>query len=253
VGVLRTLRASIAVQVAQHFAATRGAGLPTVVRADPPPEDEAEAARRGDALARDLDLSDLDTLRPTAARVLQAVGELGAAAATGTVKVLVPTADDFALPHERIVAYAETRAAELVGKRVLADGAVIDNPDARFAITEGTRTMLRETFATAFREQWTHDQVEDALADGYAFSRSRAALIAQTELSKAYVEANLATAEASGVVSGKSSILGSEHDDDYECDENAAAGVIPIGAAFPSGDQAAPYHPGCRCDCLYEV
>ncbi len=31
------------------------------------------------------------------------------------------------------------------------------------------------------------------------------------------------------------------------CEDNADAGPVPLGAAFPSGDSAPPGHPRCRC------
>ena len=34
------------------------------------------------------------------------------------------------------------------------------------------------------------------------------------------------------------------------CDENAAAGWLPLAAAFPSGHQRPLRFPGCRCDLL---
>jgi hypothetical protein len=54
----------------------------------------------------------------------------------------------------------------------------------------------------------------------------------------------------SGVVSGKEWLLGSEHDQDDECDDNVAAGVIALDDSFPSGDDEAPAHPNCVCDVL---
>ena len=32
-----------------------------------------------------------------------------------------------------------------------------------------------------------------------------------------------------------------------DADDNALAGPVPCGAAFPTGDTAPPAHPGCRC------
>jgi hypothetical protein len=32
-----------------------------------------------------------------------------------------------------------------------------------------------------------------------------------------------------------------------DCDDNALAGSVPAGEAFPTGDAAPPAHPGCRC------
>jgi hypothetical protein len=32
-----------------------------------------------------------------------------------------------------------------------------------------------------------------------------------------------------------------------DCDDNALAGAIPSGEAFPTGHRRPPAHPGCRC------
>ena len=78
----------------------------------------------------------------------------------------------------------------------------------------------------------------------------RALLIARTEISDALSEGNLQSWKASGVVEGKEWVLGSEHGVPDICDENAAAGVIPIDATFPSGDDRPTAHVQCVCDLL---
>jgi hypothetical protein len=74
--------------------------------------------------------------------------------------------------NERAVEYARERSAELVGKRVLADGTIIDNPDAKWAIDETTRTMIRDTIAGGLADNIGSDAIVEALQDGYAFSPS---------------------------------------------------------------------------------
>jgi hypothetical protein len=32
-----------------------------------------------------------------------------------------------------------------------------------------------------------------------------------------------------------------------DCDDNALAGILTLGAEFPTGQGAPPAHPGCRC------
>jgi hypothetical protein len=54
----------------------------------------------------------------------------------------------------------------------------------------------------------------------------------------------------SGIVEGKEWILGSEHDDDDECDDNVNDGVIPLDEAFSSGDMEPLAHPKCVCDVM---
>jgi len=151
---------------------------------------------------------------------------------------------------ERAITYAADRGGELIGKRVLSDGTIIDNPSAKWAITDSTRDMLRVLVRQAITEGWSTDTLSRNVQDSHAFSESRADMIARTEIAKADVAGNLAGWRASGVVTGKQSIVGSEHDDDDECDDNADIGVIGIDDAFPSGDDGPPYHPRCVCDLI---
>jgi hypothetical protein len=148
---------------------------------------------------------------------------------------------------ENALRYARERAAELVGKRVTTSGKIINNPRADMVITEGTRDYLRELVAGAVEEGMSTGELADAIEGSYAFSESRAETIARTELASAHVQGNLTTWRDSGVVEYKESVLGSEHDVDDECDENADAGPIPLEDSFPSGDDGPPYHPNCVC------
>jgi len=129
--------------------------------------------------------------------------------------------------------YAETRAAALVTE-----------------IEESTRDMLRSDIAHAIDEGWSADKLADTLSDNYAFSDSRAETIARTEITNADIQGNMIAYKESGVVEGKEWILGSEHEDDDECDDNADAGVIPLDEDFPSGDSEPLAHPRCVCDLM---
>lgn len=143
--------------------------------------------------------------------------------------------------------YVDQRAAELVGKRIV-NGVAVDNPDAVFAIDDTTRELLHGVIADAIDAGLTPSELGDVIEGSFGFSEARASTIARTELSFAHNMGNLGGWEASGVVDGKESILGSEHGDiDDECDENADAGVIPLDEDFPSGDIGPPYHPNCVC------
>lgn len=145
------------------------------------------------------------------------------------------------------VVYARDRSAELVGMRVAADGTLVENPNAEWAITDSTRSMLNTDVVSAIEEGWSTDELAGVLADSYAFSDDRAETIARTEIATADVQGNLAIYEASGVVEGKEWLLGSEHDDADECDEAAAMGVQPFDSDW-GGIGDPPAHPKCVCD-----
>jgi hypothetical protein len=156
-----------------------------------------------------------------------------------------------AVVNQEAAAFAAKRGAELVGMRYDDDGELAANPDAEWAITDSTRELLRAQVRTAVEEGWSAKQLADAVEGSYAFSATRAQMIGRTEIARASEQGTLSGWRNSGVVSGKRWLLGSEHDEDVpagdECDDNADAGEVAIGDAFPSGDEAPPAHPNCIC------
>lgn len=157
-----------------------------------------------------------------------------------------PTGDLTNTVDERTVEWARSRSAELVGmKRV--DNELVENPSARWAITDSTRDMLQSTVTQAIEEGWSNNHLAEVLEDSYSFSAARADAIARTEIKRADSQGTLEAWKATGKVKTKYSDLSSDHDHDDECDDNADAGEIPIDEAFPSGDMAPPYHPNCNC------
>jgi len=147
---------------------------------------------------------------------------------------------------ETAKAFAEERAAELVGKRVVA-GELIDNPDPRWAITETTRDGLRDLVTNAIDQGDSPKELADAIEEAYAFSESRAEMIARTELAYAHVQGNVEAWRESEVVEMKQSILGDNHDDEDECDDAADEGPIALEDDFEMGEFGPPYHPNCVC------
>jgi hypothetical protein len=148
--------------------------------------------------------------------------------------------------------YAQTRGAELVGMKYNADGDLVENPNARWAITDTTRDRLRGLEQEALEEGWTPDELAAAVND-LIDDAPRALMIARTDLAKAQTSGSIAEWRASGVVRGKVWLLSNDHDFDDECDDNDAAGVIPLDEDFPSGDDTSPAHPRCDCDVAAEV
>ena len=144
--------------------------------------------------------------------------------------------------------YADARAAELVGKRILSDGSIVDNPSTRWSIAETTREDLRAVLTDGVEQGWSSKFMADNIESSGAFGEARALMIARTELAMAHVAGNVAGWKESGEVSHKRSLLGDNHDHLDECDENADAGAIPFDEDFPSGDAFPPYHPNCICD-----
>jgi 2'-5' RNA ligase len=148
--------------------------------------------------------------------------------------------------NKRAADYARERGAELVGKRWVND-ALVENPDARWAISQTTRDGLRDMIVKSYEDGKTPVQLAKQIEDSYLFSESRAEMIAFTETAKASVGGTLGAWQESGVVKGKAWQMSNDHDQDDECNDNEEAGVIGLDEDFPSGDDGPPAHPRCMC------
>lgn len=157
----------------------------------------------------------------------------------------------FEAVNPRATMYAEARAAQLVGKRILSDGTIIENPNATWAISETLRAELRQTIDRAIKEGPTPQQLAAQIRAMSGFSQARALMIARTELAFAYQAGQLDQARNLKYQS-KYSLLGDLHKVPDECDDNAKEGVIPIHQHFVSGDLTSPFHPNCVCDVIYQ-
>ena len=214
---------------------------------DPDPDEDDRVRRRADDIVNEFDLGSLyaeaepigadleEVVNDTVAR---AVAQVGPDDSAGLVNQV----------NARAVAIARERAAELVGMHLDADGKLVPSDDAEMAITDTTRDMLRATIADDLAAGKTTDEIADDIAEHYAFSPERAAVIAATEVSRANSmaaqESYQAAADA-GVPVKKRWLA--EVDCCDVCSANQAAGAIDLDDTFPSGDDTPPGHPNCRC------
>ncbi len=183
-----------------------------------------------------------------AAPISKRISKVGAASGKAALDAIDITFDSdvFTTVNQAALDYAESRGAEMVGRK-LVDGELVDNPDARWAITDSTRNLIRGQVKTALEEGWSTDKLRREIEDGNGFSRERAENIAQTELSNAYAKSTRDAWKASGVVESRHSLLSSDHSVEDECDTNADAGDVPLDQPYPSGDDAPPFHVKCFC------
>jgi hypothetical protein len=128
---------------------------------------------------------------------------------------------------EAAVAYANERAAELVGMKWV-DGELVTNPNPRFAITERLREDIQAKVTKAITEGWSPDELKADLAK--MFSPARAETIARTETGLAYQEGALKVYEAGGqdfvdILDG-AGCLPTGHDDDAPEADSSAKGVV---------------------------
>jgi hypothetical protein len=139
--------------------------------------------------------------------------------------------------NDRAVDWAEENAADLVT-----------------GIEDATRDMLRSTIASGLADGMTAEEIASSIEDGYAFGEERSQLIAETEIASANSEGALAGYEEAaneGISVKKSWLILDDACDD--CQENADAGAIDLDEMFPTGDDAPPAHPNCRCVLVPEV
>ena len=217
-----------------------------VVKADDGEDDSANEAAK---IADGLDLTFLESLpadllplykKMAQASARQALKQVaGVAQVKGDLDTLLSQADS------KAITWAQDKAAAMVGKK-LVDGVLVDNPDSKWIITDTTRAMLKEKIGAALKEGWSKDKLAKAVT-GDVIGKSRARMIAQTELAFTHSAGNRIGWQGSTRVKGRYSILSSDHDVPDVCDDNAAAGVIPLGDAYPSGDDGYPFHPRCEC------
>jgi hypothetical protein len=223
-------------QAASRVAAELGAKK----AAKPLPLDDDETAR----LVNTAIVIPWEDLVPVVREPLIEAAQQGAT--SGLLSVHAVTGPLFSKSNQLAADFAAHRAAELVGKK-LVDGALLDNPSAKWAIDETTREELRRTITQALSEETTVDELLDAIRESPAFSEQRARMIARTEVSLAQSNGTMAAWKTTGLVESLKWVLSSDHRCCDECDLNAAAGPVEFGKAFPSGDFTAPAHPNCNC------
>jgi len=113
-------------------------------------------------------------------------------------------------------------------------------------ITDFTRMSIQKTVTTGIEQGWARDKLANAIRQNTAFSAYRGQLIARTETERAFNTGSMQGYRQSGVVKGKE-WLDMEGGTCDECLMNANAGVHGLDEVFPSGDDAPPAHPNCRC------
>jgi hypothetical protein len=142
--------------------------------------------------------------------------------------------------------YANDRGAELVGMRRQADGTLVENPNAEWAISSSTRDEIRTIVRDAFDTDTPLQTIIDKIRDAGAFSDSRATMIAKTEVQFAQSGGNFEVWKAANVVTKLKWILSADHTQECICEDNEDV-EVEFGHLFPSGNLYPPAHPRCEC------
>ncbi|MGH3376330.1 MAG: phage minor head protein [Actinoallomurus sp.] len=104
--------------------------------------------------------------------------------------------------------------------------------------------QLAARLAQALRDGWSSDRLSRELRD-VLDNPSNADTVAQTEISRAQSQASLDTYRQMGVAATEWLI--SPSNVCIVCETNANASPVRLGQIYPSGDDAPPAHPNCRC------
>jgi hypothetical protein len=147
--------------------------------------------------------------------------------------------------EEAIQRLGTDQVAKLVGKHVLPDGTIIDNPDKVYSITE---TIRNDILASIKRSLQLGEDIQTAIDRVYGAinNRSRAELIARTESVNAY-QAGLRRFALSAGMKGK---VWQDVGAKDKCREYAALGPVPIDYTY-DGLDGPTAHPHCRCGMRY--
>lgn len=134
------------------------------------------------------------------------------------------------------------QVAALVGRKVLADGTIVKNPNTSLNILGTVRKDIAQSVKTSLGLGETTDEAI-ARIQTIINPVERAELIAQTESVNAYQAGVTQFGNLSGAVGMQWQDAGATD----ICLANTAAGVIPIGSTFPGGVTQPTQHPRCRC------
>jgi hypothetical protein len=135
--------------------------------------------------------------------------------------------------------------ANLVGKKVLKDGSIVDNPKATYRISDKIRADIAQSIKTSLNVGDDIQAATDRLKDTVmGLDNNRAKIIAQTESVNAYTQGLLEFAVQSNAV-GKQWMAAGAVDN---CALLAADDPIPIDQEFDyDGGDGPPLHPRCKC------
>lgn len=135
------------------------------------------------------------------------------------------------------------RLAFLIGKRVDKSGAIVDNPNSKYRISDKTRNDVAKSIQTSISLGEDKPTAVNRLKKVINNTR-RAEIIAQTEIVNAYGQGVLEFGKESGAT-------GKEWQDVFAtdvCAEYAGLGIVPLNYMYGGDTKAPAAHTGCRCN-----
>lgn len=194
------------------------------------------------------DLFDSATLN-TSMDMMQSIDTAISSAVLSGGKMLIrdfKASINFSLTNPRAVAYTRDKAAESIS-----------------GIDAETKDVVRRILVTGIENGDSYSSIAKQIKDRYTqfaigvpqqHIRSRAELIAVTEVGNAYQAGNLIAAQEmreNGLKMQKSWLTSNDERVSDGCKENAAQSWIDVNKAHASGHMTPLRFPGCRCTELY--
>ena len=142
--------------------------------------------------------------------------------------------------------WARDHAGERLGTKWY-DGEASMEPSEKWSVSESVRLAIRRIMTDAFCREVPMRQLAESIQVASGFTKEQARIVAETEVKLAQSHGNLAAWKRTGVVKAVKWVKSILHTVRDCCDLNAEAGPIPLGQAFPSGDECPPAHIGCCC------
>lgn len=142
---------------------------------------------------------------------------------------------------------AKEQVANLVGKRVQKDGTIVDNPKAKYRISEKTRNDIRHSISTSLSLGEDQASATDRLSRTIK-NPKRAALIAQNEAVDAYQGGLYQFGIESGAEGKEWQDIGATD----VCRQYSMLGVVALNFDYNGAGLLKPRaHVGCRCGMRY--
>ncbi|KKL12236.1 hypothetical protein LCGC14_2537780, partial [marine sediment metagenome] len=145
-------------------------------------------------------------------------------------------------------------AQELASRWARQRGAELLQLSGRLNVVETTRGWVNGLVAQTIEQGESLQTLQKNLRSGFAFSRSRAEMIARTETANAQTDGSIKSYQSQGTEGKEWLTAGDERVDGGDpsgpCIQAEGQGPIPVGQPFNNGFMGPAAHPRCRCTIL---
>lgn len=152
-----------------------------------------------------------------------------------------------------VAQYAKERGADMVGRKWVG-GKLVDNTNAQWVITDTSRKQINQLIQDVIDGKLKATELRQAIINSEAFSKTRAEMIARTELVSANAYGSLRGMYESREM-GLNILKGWDSTGEAcpICLANTDQGFIALEKTFRSGHQCPTAHPSCRCVLISKI